>query len=300
MAKSAKMPVDDSEVAQTTDAATSIAVQQKPPQSRVLISDLQSHANVINSKFIACRPGSAIVEAMEANGCAGERFRFSDLPQAKVPSGGETTWVVKSIIGSELSPDITGVLVYYGKAGVLWPSDEIKEGTSPVLITNDFITAIQISDDFGDLDQMAIEECFLREEGGRKLYDWAKLPYNEWGSGRNGGKRCREQRLLCVLREGDYAPVFVRVPPTSVGDVSSFIRKLTVQTQKKHFEVIVSLKLEKVLSVEGKSYGKIVIEAKGSVSKEEGALFKAIYTDALGQAMDEAVTEPESTATVAA
>ena len=299
MAKSSKLPVDDSEVVAPVASTAIAAPAPKAQPSKGLITDLQSAPSVVASKFIAVRPGSAIIEAMEANGQSGEKFRLSDLPQAKVPSSGETTWVIKGIAGSELAEEIKGVLVFYGNAGVLWGSEDMKEGSKPVLITHDFVTAIQISDDFGDLDQMAIEECFLREEGEgsakRKIYDWVKLPYNVWGSGRNGGKRCREQRLLCVLREEDYAPIFVRVPPTSVSNVASFMRKLTIQTQRKHFESIVALKLEKETSSEGKPFGKIKIESKGFITKEEGALIKAVYTDSLGQAMSEAVTEAEST-----
>lgn len=305
MTKSTKLPSqDESSVvtleASNTDKLNAVPVAQettiatrpaaKPMMSMAAIALLQATPEVVASKFIACRPGSAIIEAMEANGMQGERFALSDLPFAKVPAGAAPAkWIIESVVGADMVDAIEGVLVYYGKAGVLWPTDIQKDGTKPLLRTDDLIEATQVSDDFGDLDQIAIEECFLRMEGTRKIYDWNKLPYNQWGSGKNGGKRCKEQRLVCILRPNDYAPVFVRIPPTSVNEITSFMKKLTLQAQKPHYECVVSLSLEKKLSADGTVYHIVNVASKGMLSENEGKVFKALYTDMLGSAMKDAV-----------
>lgn len=258
-----------------------------------LIASLQDSEALKKSKFIVCKPNTALIEALEANGSAGEQFRYTDLPRAKVPTGGGTKWQIESVLGDEMVETINGVLVFYGKAGVLWAHEIMKKGSRPLLRTDDLLTAVQTSEDFGELDQQAIEECFVGMIKGQKAYDWQKLPYNQWGSGKGNGKRCKEQRLLCILREGDLAPIFVRVPPASVSEISSFMRKLTLLAQMPHYRMVVSLGLQKETNNEGIEYAKINIKKLDIVSEEEGKFFKAMFTDALGSAMSEAVETPE-------
>lgn len=301
MAKTATLPpADATPVAATGSENRSLAT---PPASSTQLSEsilrtkafLQSDI-AKNSNFIACKPDGdfSLIELMEENNMAGEKFGFADLPKAKMPLGGATKFTIESITGEELAASIEGVLVFYGKAGVLWGSEQSKEGSKPVLKTEDLIDAVQVSDDFGDLDQAAIDECFThQDEAGRNHYDWRKLPYNQWGSGKNGGKRCKEQRLLCILRKDDVAPVFLRVPPSSVTNVSSFLRKLMIQARKPIYQSIVKLSLEAAENSQGTSYAKVVIAGAGFVSKEEGEFFKAMYTDALGSAMQQAVEEAD-------
>lgn len=284
---------DSKNISESRSLSTQTAIESIEKKKALIASFLQSDT-AKNSGFLACKPDDDFMEVMEANQMIGEKFSFADLPKAKMPLGGATKFTIESIAGEELAASIEGVLVYYGKAGVLWGSEQSKSGSKPVLKTEDLIDAVQLSDDFGDLDQAAIDECFThQDEAGRNHYDWRKLPYNQWGSGKNGGKRCKEQRLLCILRKDDVAPVFLRVPPASVSNVSSFLRKLTLQTRKPIYQSIVKLTLEAEENSQGTPFAKVVITGAGFVSKEEGEFFKAMYTDALGTAMQQAVEEAD-------
>jgi hypothetical protein len=292
MGKTATLPPEPETKALTPVAS---APKSDKPDSLSIIASFQTSDAAKNSKFAVCKPGGDLIEAMAENSIAGDKFSFNDLPKTKVPTGGETEWKIASVAGSEVVKEIRGVLVFYGKAGTLWALDKMAEGAKPLLISNDLKDCVQISDDFGDLDQAAIEECFThQDEAGKNHYDWEKLPYNQWGSGKNGGKRCKEQRLLCILRENDLVPVFLRVPPASVTGVHDFVKRLTLQTQRRHYESIVTLTLEKAVNKEGTPYSTVKIIGNGFVSKEEGQFFKAMYTDSLSYAMKDAAVVSET------
>lgn len=293
MAKSATLPpADVAVVPVAVPRATAIAKQDKNSQ---IVKDFLASEVATKSNYLACSPDSMLAQVMEENGMSGEKFSFGDLPRAKPIGGGSDKWMIESVAGDETTNVIEGVLVYYGKAGVLWATSQSQSGAKPLLVTSDLIDAVQLHDDFGDLDVEAVESAFTHvDEAGKKHYDWRKLPYNEWGSGKNNSKRCKEQRLLCILRKDDNVPIFIRVPPTGVNSVTSFLKKLTLQTQRPHYQSVVKLTLIKAINSEETAYSKINIEGAGFVSKEEGQFFKAMFTDSLGHAMSEAVETADS------
>lgn len=48
-------------------------------------------------------------------------------------------------------------------------------------------------------------------------------PYNQFGSGSNGkGKACKNMRALYLLRSGEYLPIQLTLPPTSLRPFSEF------------------------------------------------------------------------------
>jgi hypothetical protein len=285
-------PDEKNELVLKAPSTTAIAVADPAKLTGMaLLASLQESEAVKNSKYAVCKPGSDMMEAMIANGMAGEKFNLSDLAQGKVPTAGGDKWIVRSVMGDENVKEIKGVLVYYGVSGVLWPYAKMKDGCMPVLVTNDMVNAIQLGEDFGELDQEAIEECFIGIVDGKKTYNWQKLPYNQWGSGPNGGKVCKDQRLLCVLPDDAISPIFVRIPSTGVGAVSKFIKQVTLQKGIPHYRVVVSLTLGSDISTDGTKYSVPKIEFVGTVSKEEGEIFKILYTDALGASMREAAVD---------
>ncbi|AEW04606.1 hypothetical protein Sulac_1106 [Sulfobacillus acidophilus DSM 10332] len=63
----------------------------------------------------------------------------------------------------------------------------------------------------------------LREDSPTELRDCATCPMNRYRTASNGrGKACREKRLLLFLRDGEYLPIVVAAPPTSLRSVARF------------------------------------------------------------------------------
>jgi hypothetical protein len=224
------------------------------------------------SRFMALRPDSDIREALTANLAAGEQLNASDLVRVPTPAGGGLLWQWLDAGNNEqTAKTIDGVLVYYGVRGTLWPTTEATVGRQPVLVTYDLETAHRVSDDIGDLDEDALEACRI----GDRLYDWKRLPWNQWSTGNGGvGKRCKESRLLAILRENEAWPLLIQAGPGSVVGCSQFVKRLDVP----HYRAVVSLTLKKAESSGGKPYSQIVPVKTGSLSVEEGKIVQRLYT----------------------
>lgn len=248
---------------------------------------MSTELSIVNpANFLALQPGSDVSEALTANLVEGESMMIGDLTVVKTPTSGSTKWTIEDVTGEVVTDAITGILVYYGPHGVLWPSNESVEGTKPLLVTHDLKIARKIGDDYGDLDEAAIEAC--RNDDGS--YDWKALPYNQFGTGKNGiGKRCKEQRLMAILRESDAFPLLIRAQPGSLKSVTTFIKKLPCA----HFRAIVELKLEKAQSKGGQAYAMIKPRLVAQLTKEQGEVVKTMYTENLGEAIRNAALQAD-------
>jgi hypothetical protein len=227
---------------------------------------------VASSNYLALRPDSDVREALTANLGPGESLNASDLPRVPTPAGGGKMWGWTDSGNNEQSAkSIDGVLVYYGVRGTLWGSEEPQGKVSPVLVSYDLITAIRVNDDIGDLNADQLEACRV----GDRTYDWQRLPWNQYGTSKSGrGKRCKESRLMAILRRDEAWPLLVTAGPGSLKTVVPFVKRLPVP----HFRAEVSLTLEKVENSGGQPYSQIVPKLSGTVSKEEGEILRRLYT----------------------
>lgn len=224
--------------------------------------------------FPALSPDSDLAEAIAAN-TGGGGFDLRALVRVKTPAGGGRTWTYLDAGNNEIEEKaIEGVLVYVGKRGTLWGSEDMSKGRPPVLVSYDLKTAERVNDDIGDLDAAALEACRV----GDGIYDWQRLPWNKDGSGKGGhGRRCKESRLLGVLQAGQAFPVLVSAGPGSLKTVCPFLTRLEVP----HWRVRVSLTLERAVSQGGIDYSQIVPRVTGKLSREAGLAFKRLYTEPL-------------------
>ena len=217
--------------------------------------------------FLALHGDSDFKEAMAANLATGETIQVSDLIRIKTPAGGGKTWQYVNSDGVEVeSKAVTGLLVYYAPIGQLWGSDDPTKGQRPVLTSYDLKTATRTNDSLGDIDP----EQLAAFRVGDRTYDW--------GSGKGGvGRRIKESRTLAILQPGEAWPVLLSVGAGSLATICPFVKRLKVA----HYRVNVSLTLQKAASKSGIDYSQIVPELIGTISREEGLVIKALYTDPL-------------------
>ncbi len=242
-----------------------------------------------SSNYLSLGGGSAeMQEAMDS--VSGETFGVGDLTRVKMPSGGGTTWEIPDGLGNmQAAREIVGVLVYIQKHGVLWPSFDPKPGMMPVLRSYDLVTAEQVGpipDDMVD----QLEKCRIDE----RHFNWEKCPYNEWGTGKNGsGKRCREQRMMFILRQGDLYPLVVTAQPGSLNNVRRFFLNMP-KLGIPYWGAVVNLSLEKVPATTGEPFSRIVPKVVGTLDKEARDMVKERFYNVLesGVAKQMAATEP--------
>lgn len=222
---------------------------------------------------------------------AREAFTQSDLIRVPTPTGGATKWIFDDIDGPKQLEEITGLCVFYGLGGVLWPREgQAVQGTLPYLRTDDLLTAYRVGEDPGDLPVAEIERYRLPSG----LYDWARLTDDPkrggifgWGTGQTGkGKRVKEYRTVCILRENDSFPLMFRAGPGSLKRVSPFFKRLTP-----YWRAIVEMKLEKKQGPVGPFSG-VVPRFVEWISKEEGEAIRHMYVEPLKRMVNQLPLDP--------
>lgn len=238
------------------------------------------------TEYLALRPDSDLQTALRENIDPDEGISEKSLIKVPTPAAGATNWTVDEVDGEKQYKTIDGILVYYGKGGVIWPSTDPKQGTLPFLRTDDCRTAYQVGEDSGDIDLDKLEQ-FSNGDG---TYNWKGLadgpdaPFG-FGSGKNGtGKRAQEYRVLCILRKGDAFPLLIRAKPGSLKNVGDFINKLTAAGIP-YFRAVVSLSLEKAQNSGGQPYSKIVPKLIGRLDADAGAKVKELYSAPMAAAV---------------
>ena len=271
--------------------STELATQDQSAVATISVSDEIGN-------YPALVPGSDVAEAMAANIAEGEQISTQDLTRIKTPSGGGTTWAWEDVEGEQSSKEIKGLLVHVQRRGVLWPYEEPGD-LQPVLVTNDLMYADRVGEDAGDIDEEELAKFVLPESdppGGNPWvggqYDWNKLPRNQFGSGKGGfGKRCKESRMLFILREGEAWPVLINIGPGSLKDIKRFLMQMGGKVP--HWRAVVSLTLTKEKSKSGVDFSKVVPKLAGTISKEAGQLVHDTYTSVLKQTAAGVSAKPE-------
>ncbi len=230
----------------------------------------------IAEQFPVLQGDSSIKEILATNGI--DALSEDDLVHAATPSGGGKLWNFEGVAGEETCEKITGILVFYAPRGVLWPSEEPGHDM-PLLITRDMQVAYPVGNlderDMGNIDRDELEK-HARVGGG---YDWKALPWSKLGTSKNGhGKRCKESRVMFLLREGEIIPMIVRAQPGSIKSIIQFMIRLTSQ-RIPYYRAVVELSLKKVKNKGGIDYSQIVPRLTETLNEEQGAAIHALYTD---------------------
>lgn len=135
-----------------------------------------------------------------ADEMAGLRLSFQKI---KIPSGGSLQFEIpgEDPDNPEYEKTIDGVIIYHHAASAYWPEgSEYDDDTAPLCSSNDGMLGIG-------------------EPGGV----CATCHNNTWGSAASGkGKACKNMRILYLLCSGQYMPIQLALPPTSISPFSDF------------------------------------------------------------------------------
>lgn len=230
------------------------------------------------SEFAALSPNSDIALAMREN-MEGETFSEMDLIRVKIPTGGSTVWNIEGVSGIEATEAIEGVCVFKAYKGLLWPQLESNGEDKPILVSYDLRTA-KLNVPIDDVPEEMMEQLIACElPGHANVYDWTKLPYTQFGTGKNGvGKFAKEHLVLFILRKNEGLPLYIQVGSGSLAVMKKFfIRMQNVP----YYRAVVSLSLKAGKSTGGQTYAQMAPRLIGTLSPEVGAVVKSQYTDRL-------------------
>lgn len=92
--------------------------------------------------------------------------------------------------------------------------------------------------------------------------------YNEYNSGDNGSKACKERHRLYLLREGEMFPVILSLPTGSLKELSRYLMRLLTKGIKSN-EVVTKFSLVKATNKGGIVYAKACFQMERKLTAEE-------------------------------
>lgn len=103
----------------------------------------------------------------------------------------------------------------------------------------------------------------------------AKCPYNQFGTGENGSKACKNRRRIYVLREGEIFPLLLSLPTGSLKEFSRYIKRL-LSKGKKSNAVVTRFSLKKATNSSGIAYSQAQFAIDRDLANEEYALISKL------------------------
>jgi len=98
-------------------------------------------------------------------------------------------------------------------------------------------------------------------------------PLNQFGSGENGSKACKNRRRIYVLREGEVFPLLLSLPTGSLKEFTKYIKRLLSKGRKSN-AMVTRFSLRKATSAGGVVYSQAQFAIDRPLSPEEHALIE--------------------------
>lgn len=176
---------------------------------------------------------------------------FGDMDRLTMPPGGTTRWLVPDLTEGEISLDeLVGIVLRWETSRAFWESDDVT-GEAPDCASRD--------------GRMPIPEGLFAADGERAAENpggtCKDCPMNQFGSATKGnGKKCKESKLLYLMRPGELLPTIVSLPPTSIKPLKSFLLRLATKAQAKYNQAEIGLTVKVVVGGpgNGQKYGVVV------------------------------------------
>lgn len=246
--------------------------------------DTQSRVVITNQPAAAIQPQTApavnlplltapqeFMEVMKENRLDGENFRFDKIP---MPSDGGITFVMMDEKGGTiLRAELRGVILKFShfKSWYQKSFDERDENDDkrPDCFSQDG----EIGSGCPDAGIPPEQKCEF-------------CPKNQWGSDRRGGrgKDCADKIRIYILLEESALPVFIDLPPASIGNFKEYRKRLTNKLKSLHGVVtVIGLEMDKSITG-GITYSKATFAKAADLNPDERAIIKQ-YIDTISPSL---------------
>lgn len=182
----------------------------------------------------------------------GGKLRPYDLQRIVWPSGKATTWEIPTVGGeTEPAKEIVAVPILTTVSRQFWEQKSVGPDTTPPVCKSD-------DGEHGEATERA------RQRGATG--DCRTCPLAQWGPN-NTPPACKERRELYLLMEGQYFPMVLSVPPSSVKVWRDFVKPLSFQGIAP-WAAVVRFKLTTATNPNGDPYALLKLEFAGRVPPE--------------------------------
>lgn len=168
----------------------------------------------------------------------------------KVPSGGGLAFEVPGDNPDEpdLQKEFKAVIVYHHPIHSYYKEKYTGGNEAPDCASIDGVVGV-------DKESGEIRRC-------------KDCPLNQFGTGENGGKACKNRRRIFILRENEIFPTLLSLPTASVDNFTKYIVNL-VGKHKKSNQVVTKFSLKKDTNKNGITFSKVVLSFERDLSPEE-------------------------------
>ncbi len=201
----------------------------------------------------------AFLRAAAEQGIAAYQFT-----QIKIPAGGGTTWEYEGPDGDESGKELDVIVAFVrnGQRKYYLHGLDDGEASAPDCRSEDGVHGLGFFSDHGDDDVPTKTKC-------------GDCPMNKFGSS-GKGKACSESAQLFAFLPGDFLPIVIHVPPTSLRPLRDF-RLKQMQRGRDIMSVVTRITLEKVKA--SPDYSRISYKVVRPLSEEENAKISAVTSE---------------------
>lgn len=218
----------------------------------------------LSGMYPVLQPDSDVAEILATN-LGGDDFSPYELDQIKTPAGGGQAWTLESLDGEdEIVKTVEGIIIFTQMQRAFYESDidDGGGGNPPDCRSNDTVIGIG-------------------EPGGPCV----ECPYSQYGSAVKGeGQRCKQSRIMYVVRPGQFLPVALKVSASSLKAAKKYLLQLAGRGYQ-YTSVITSFGLEKDKNADGIAYSRVTFAMVQKLDQTQAVAVKAVsesFKSALG------------------
>lgn len=169
----------------------------------------------------------------------------------KIPAGGGLAFEVPGddLENPDVEKELICVILAHVPVNVYFEKDYDGEAVTPDCVAYDGATGYNANT--GEI--TSCKEC----------------PFNQFGSGKNGGKACQNRHELYILREGQPLPFRLTLPATSLKNFKEYMFKRVLMKNKKLHNVVTKITLKKAQNSGGIAYSQACFAPGGDLSEEQ-------------------------------
>ncbi len=188
------------------------------------------------------KPEAKNMQQVFKDNLEGELISRFDLEAIKVPSGGDTEWVISDAEGSKMVESFEGIIVMKHTTRGYWPPKIDNETGKEV-------------DSMGDPPDCASNDGVHGD--GSPGGECHECPHSQWDTGKGGkGQACKKKNTLYILLPDSFLPTVLDCPPGSLKDVLKYFTSLTRKGHS-YFNVVTRFALTPERNDEGVKYAKV-------------------------------------------
>ena len=200
------------------------------------------------------------LEGELADAIAEEMDGLGTVPfdRVKIPSGGGIAFELpgEDEDNPEMATELTGVILYHHPVNAYW-RDEYSGGNAQP-------------------DCSSLDGKFGVDPSTGECKSCATCPYNQFGSGKDGGKACKNIHRIYMLREGNPVPVMLPLPPTSLKYMRDYISKKVLLRGMRCHHAITKITLKREKSKAGIAYSRVAFTFIDKLTPEQIAAAEAM------------------------